>query len=67
MKLSTWAKQQGIHYHTAWTWFKQGKLPVKAKKMPSGAIMVEENKPVDRKSEAIFLCEKLLMSLKNES
>ena len=64
MKLSTWAKNQGIHYHTAWTWFKQGKLPVKAKQLPSGTIVIEENSPVDVKNEAIQLCEKLLEVLK---
>ena len=45
MKLSTWAKQQGIGYQTAWRWFKHGKLPVAATQTPSGAILVEQ-KPV---------------------
>ena len=40
MKLSVWAKNQGIQYRTAWNWFKEGKLPVKSEKMPSGAIIV---------------------------
>lgn len=62
MKLSTWAKQQGIHYHTAWTWFKQGKLPVSAKQLPSGSIIII-NDTLD-KSEAIILCEKLLEILR---
>jgi putative resolvase len=67
MKLSTWAKNQGIHYHTAWTWFKHGKLPVKAKQLPSGAIIIEESNSANKKSEAILLCEKLLVALKNEN
>ena len=41
MKLSHWAKQQGIAYITAWRWFKSGKLPVSAYRSPSGAILVE--------------------------
>jgi predicted site-specific integrase-resolvase len=41
MKLSDWAKQQGIAYITAWRWFKAGKLPVKASKTPSGAILID--------------------------
>ena len=28
MKLSTWAKKQGVHYNTAYKWFKEGKFPV---------------------------------------
>ena len=42
MKLSDWAKKQGISYLTAWRWFKENKLPVRATKMPSGSIIVEE-------------------------
>lgn len=42
MKLSDWATKQGISYLTAWRWFKNGKLPVKAFKTPSGTILVEE-------------------------
>jgi len=41
MKLSDWAKQQGIAYQTAWRWFKAGRLPVPATKTPSGAILVD--------------------------
>jgi putative resolvase len=40
MKLSDWAKEQGISYLTAWRWFKEGKLPVPATKTPSGSILV---------------------------
>jgi putative resolvase len=41
MKLSDWAKTQGIAYQTAWRWFKTGRLPVKAVQTPSGTILVE--------------------------
>jgi putative resolvase len=41
MKLSDWAKSQGITYKTAWQWWKQGKLPVKATQTQSGTILVE--------------------------
>lgn len=40
MKLSDWAKQQGITYKTAHRWFQQGKLPVPATQMPTGTILV---------------------------
>ena len=42
MKLSDWAKRQGISYRTAWRWFNDGKLPVEAEKMPTGTILVKE-------------------------
>lgn len=46
MKLSVWARNQGISYVTAFRWYQQGKLPVKAYKTPSGSIFVEDSKPV---------------------
>ena len=40
MRLKEWAAQQGIHYQTAWKWFRDGKLPVPALQTPSGTILV---------------------------
>ncbi len=42
MKLSEWARRQGIHYRTAWLWFRQGKLPVPAIQTPTGTILVQD-------------------------
>jgi predicted site-specific integrase-resolvase len=42
MKLSEWAKTQGVCYKTAWNWFKLGKLPVKAEVSPSGSIFIKD-------------------------
>jgi putative resolvase len=41
MKLSEWAAQQGVHYQTAWRWWKRGALPVPARQLASGTILVE--------------------------
>ena len=41
MKLSEWAKQQGISYRTAWRWFKNNELPVKATQTCTGTILIE--------------------------
>lgn len=41
MKLSDWARQNGITYKTAWLWWKRGKLPVPARQMPTGMIIVD--------------------------
>jgi len=40
MKLSDWAREQGISYQTAWRWYEDGKLPVPAEQMPSGTIIL---------------------------
>ncbi len=42
MKLSDWARKQGISYITAWRWFRAGQLPVPAWQLPTGTILVEE-------------------------
>lgn len=52
MKLSTWAKKQGISYRTAWRWFKTGMLPVPHKQLPSGTIII--NEPESRYFVAIY-------------
>lgn len=41
MKLSQWAKKNGIHYNTAYRWFNAGKIP-NAIQMDSGTILVNE-------------------------
>jgi putative resolvase len=41
MKLSEWAARQGVHYQTAWRWWKRGTLPVPARQLASGTILVE--------------------------
>jgi putative resolvase len=42
VKLSVWAKQQGVSYQTAWRWWKEGKLPVEATQMPSGTVIIRD-------------------------
>jgi len=48
VKLSDWARKHGISYLTAWRWFRAGKLPVPARQLPSGTILVEEPSPDGR-------------------
>ena len=40
MKLSAWAKSQGISYKTAWRMWKDGRLPVPAEQMATGTVIV---------------------------
>jgi putative resolvase len=40
IRLSTWAKQEGVHYKTAQRWYYAGKMPVQTEKTPTGRIMV---------------------------
>ena len=51
MKLSQWAKSQGITYRTAWNWFKSGKMPVKTIQTKSGTILVDVSSEPEMKEE----------------
>lgn len=52
MKLSTWARQQGISYKTAWRMWKFGTLPVSAEQLPTGTIGVH----AERCGRGVALC-----------
>lgn len=39
MKLSDYAKAQGVSYRTAWSWWKQG--IIKGRQLPTGTILIE--------------------------
>lgn len=47
MKLSEWAKQQGITYKTAWRMWNAGKLPVPAEQLPTGTVIVHPPKQAE--------------------
>lgn len=54
MKLSEWAKKQGINYKTAWKWYKEGKLPVDAYQTPTGTILVKVGEEKEGGKVAIY-------------
>jgi putative resolvase len=41
VKLRQWAAREGVHYKTAWRWWRDGKLPVPARQTATGTILVE--------------------------
>ncbi|MET8312416.1 IS607 family transposase, partial [Micromonospora sp. NPDC005173] len=41
MKLAEWARRNGVHPQTACRWFREGTMPVPARRLPSGTIMVD--------------------------
>ena len=54
MKLSEWAKKQGISYRTAWRWFKDGKLPVQATQASTGTIIVHVESGTEKRRNAVL-------------
>lgn len=55
MKLSDWAKKEGISYLTAYRWFKAGKMPVPCYQTDSGTIIVNvsNNQPPNEDDKAV--------------
>ncbi|MFL5706485.1 MAG: IS607 family transposase [Ktedonobacteraceae bacterium] len=43
MKLSDYARQQGVRYETAWRWFRDGKI--KGRRVGAHTILIEEERP----------------------
>jgi putative resolvase len=41
MKLAEWARFNGMHPQTAYRWFRQGTMPVPARRLSSGTILVD--------------------------
>lgn len=44
VRLREWAESQGVHYQTAWKWFRDGKLPVPAVQTETGVILVQADR-----------------------
>ncbi|KAA2255381.1 IS607 family transposase [Solihabitans fulvus] len=41
MKLAEWARSFGVHPQTAYRWFREDRMPVPARRLPSGTIVVD--------------------------
>jgi putative resolvase len=54
VKLSVWAKEQGVSYRTALNWFHAGTLPVPARQLPTGTILVDP--PVRETGATVAYC-----------
>jgi predicted site-specific integrase-resolvase len=53
MKLSQYAKQQGISYRTALRWFRAGAIA--GYQAPSGTIIVQEEKPTSASTSRVVI------------
>ena len=54
MKLAEWARRSGVHPQTAYRWFREGTLPVPARRLPSGTIMVEVADPAPQGQVVVY-------------
>ena len=54
MKLSVWAKENGVSYRAALNWFHAGTLPVPARQLATGTILVDP--PVTETGVVVAYC-----------
>jgi putative resolvase len=54
MKLSAWAKANGLTDQTAWRMWRDGKLPAPAEQRPTGTVIVQPPKTPAVESAAIY-------------
>ena len=54
MKLSAWAKANGLAYQTAWRMWRHGRLPVPAEQLPTGTVIVHAPKVASIESVALY-------------
>jgi putative resolvase len=54
VKLTEWAREQGVSYRTAWNWFHAGTLPVPARQLPTGTILVDT--PAVKNGRTVAYC-----------
>lgn len=55
VKLSEWARRNGVHYQTAWQWARDGKMPVPVVKTATGRYLVLEQSP-ERDGRTVAYC-----------
>jgi len=65
MKLSDWARQQGITYLTAYKWFKAGKI-LNAVQYDTGTILINEKPLAKNNDECVIYCRVSNQSRKKE-
>jgi putative resolvase len=56
MKLSAWAKKEGVSYRTAFRWFRDGKMPVNTYRSKTGSIFVEDAPSNNSNQKVVIYC-----------
>jgi len=54
MKLSVWAKENGLTYRTAWRMWRDGRLPVPAEQLATGTVLVHPPQAKAAESVALY-------------
>jgi len=54
MKLSDWARKQGISYKTAWRLYKSGQFPLTTEQLPTGTIIVHDSSPMKEQRTVLY-------------
>jgi putative resolvase len=55
VKLSEWARRNGVHYQTAWKWARDGTMPVPVTKTATGRYLILDT-PTDTGGRTVAYC-----------
>ena len=53
MKLAEWARVNGVHPQTAYTWVREDRMPVPFRRLPSGTILVDASSAVAARARVV--------------
>jgi putative resolvase len=56
VKLAEWARWYGVHPQTAYRWFRDGTMPVPARRLASGTIVVEREPTTSADGRTVAYC-----------
>jgi putative resolvase len=56
VKLAAWARSYGVHPQTAYRWFRDGTMPVPARRLASGTIVVEHDPVAVAEGRTVAYC-----------
>lgn len=65
MKLSDYAKQQGVRYETAWRWFQDGKIT--GRRIGAHTILIDEALPAPKPADQATVVYTRVSSAENKS
>ena len=66
IKLSRWAKENGVTYKTAHLWVQQGKFPKKFERTPTGSIFVVIDEPDATASKPVYVYSRVSTHVKKD-
>lgn len=67
MKLTDWAKKEGISYQSAWRMWKRNQLPYPARQLPTGTLLIDLPQQIETtKNETVYTYSRVSRAAKRD-